>query len=175
MIAVSFSEFNLYGCIYCGCEYVFNPTGISGGGGSFAQCGECGTHFYIVADGMKKSSWVNCPAVQSHPRIGVLKHTFVLPDLKPADEGEFFSPRGVGDDLAGFVKSKQAGERIIKMFESVLRRPVKTYLDYRKHEPTWIQVKVQKEDCDLEKLCKLTKDGIITIDKIKQSIRQESL
>jgi len=171
IIAISWAEFNAYGCVNCGCEDVFNPTGISGGGGAFAKCGECSTEFYIVADGLKKSNWTNCPEVQTHPRVGIPKHPYIKPDLKPEGEGEFFSPRGVGSDLAGFVKSKEGGERIVRMFEVVLRRKVTTWLDYREHEPNWIQVKVQPEDCDLEKLCELTSsDGIITIDKIKQSL-----
>jgi hypothetical protein len=172
LIAVSFAEYRLYGCVACGCDYAFNPTCISGGGGQHLECGECGVVFYIVSDGLKKSSWTDCPEIQTHPRVNTPKHPFVLPDLKPEGEGEFFSPRGVGYDLAGFVKSKEGGARIVKMFEVVLRRSVKTWLDYRKHEPTWIQVKVQKEDCDLELLEKLTAEGIITIDKIKQATQK---
>jgi hypothetical protein len=53
------------------------------------------------------------------------------------------------------------------MFEDVLGKKPGTWLDYREHEPLWIQVKVQKEDVDLETLQNLTKnDGIITYDKI---------
>jgi hypothetical protein len=78
--------------------------------------------------------------------------------------------KGTGD-LAGFVKCKDAGERIVKMVEKVIGRPPKTWLDYRPNEPNWIQVKVQSEDgFDLEKLCKLCSDGIITEDKLREAL-----
>ena len=39
-----------------------------------------------------------------------------------------------------------------------------SWLDYREHEPEWIQFKFQSEEFDLEKLDKLSRknDGIIT-------------
>jgi hypothetical protein len=40
------------------------------------------------------------------------------------------------DNIAAFVTSKEAGERIVQMFDGLAR------LDYRPHEPKWIQVKV---------------------------------
>lgn len=178
-IAVSWSEYEKYGCVKCGCEYCFNSSGISGGGATPAKCGECGETFTILADGLEISSigfgfndgTTFHAKLHKHPRTGIIKHKYIKPDIKPDGEGEFFRPRGVGYDLAGFVECKESGERIIKMFEVVLQKPVKTWLDYREYEPNWIQVKVQAEDgIDLEKLCSLTKDGIITIDMIKQSI-----
>jgi hypothetical protein len=178
-IVVSHSDFNSYGCVFCGCDFAYNYTGISGGGCVVVKCGECEKTFLILADGLEKSlvgfgtgkeGEFEYPLRQPHPRAGMNKHAFKLPDIKPEDEGEFFAPRGIGYDLAGFVKSKEGGERIVKMFEVILRRKVTTWLDYRPSEPLWIQVKVQKEDCDLEKLNKLTQDGIITINKIKQCV-----
>lgn len=175
IIAVSFSAYEKHGCVNCGCEYCYAGN-FRGGGCTPVTCGECGNKFLILADGLnesrmgfgKEDGTFDYPKLQQHPRRGITKHKFILPDVKPEGEGEYFQPRGVGYDLAGFVKCKEAGERIVKMFEVLLRRPVKTWLDYREYEPAWIQVKVQEEDADLKKLNKLTQDGIITIDKIKE-------
>jgi hypothetical protein len=93
----------------------------------------------------------------------------VPPDDRP-EIGEYFSPRGVGYDLAGFVRTKQAGERVIEMFKKVIGKNCGTWLDYRIHEPNWIQVKVQECDCNLEKLHNLIieRKGIITEEMIKE-------
>ncbi len=46
--------------------------------------------------------------------------------------------RQLEDNIAGFVDTKESGERIVdKMFNNVGAR-----LDYREHEPNWIQVKI---------------------------------
>jgi hypothetical protein len=183
-IAVSFSDFNNFGCVYCGCDYCYNASGVSGGGSADVKCGECGDIFIVLADGLEKSlagygtgrkDEFFYPEKQEHPRKSIPKHKFVKPDEKP-DEGEFFNPRGVGYDLAGFVKTKQSGERIIQMFKEVLKQSsINTWLDYREHEPTWIQVKIQEFDgIDLEKLYSLTsEEGIITKDIIKQCLKKE--
>jgi len=68
---------------------------------------------------------------------------------------EFFNSRGIGSDsiamdfitgdpiegpiaanIAAYVRSKKAGEHIVDMFQGRAR------LDYREHEPNYIQVKV---------------------------------
>jgi hypothetical protein len=87
--------------------------------------------------------------------------------------GEFFISRGIGYDLVGFVRTKQVGERVIEMFKKIIGENCKTWLDWRKYESNWIQIKIQKEDCDLEKLCKLIEDvGVITEEMIEQSKRK---
>ena len=70
----------------------------------------------------------------------------------------------MGYDLAGFVKTKKAGERILDMVREVLDKPVPaSWLDYRPSEPTWIQFKFQESEFDLDKLHSMTKDkGIVT-------------
>ena len=78
------------------------------------------------------------------------------------DHPEYWSPRGIGGsaydcfvcgrkhetyydaekdqyfaaDIAGFVRSKEAGQRVVDMFGGL------AYLDFRPSEPDWIQVKV---------------------------------
>jgi hypothetical protein len=65
---------------------------------------------------------------------------------------EFWTPRGIGNghgvcfvtgkavsmgsDIAGFVRSREAGQRVVDIFEGRAR------LDYREYEPNWIQVKI---------------------------------
>jgi hypothetical protein len=177
-LAISNTDFKNSGCVACGCEYCYG-TGISGGGSFPAICGECKSRFVILADGMTQSSigfGDIYPTLSVHPRLGIPKHAFVTPDIRPDNGiGEFWRSRGVGygrfgDDCSGFIKSKQAGERIVAMFKEVVGEDAKTYLDYRPNEPTWIQLKVQGVDVDLKELNRLTADdGIITIDRVKKA------
>lgn len=95
---------------------------------------------------------------------------YVAPDSRPED-GEYWNSRGVGYDLSGFVKSKLAGERLLRMVKLVLETDEpESWLDYREHEPNWIQFKFQKEEFDLEKLDDLARknNDILTLDILKQ-------
>lgn len=74
-----------------------------------------------------------------HPRSGIPAWHWEPKDVRP-DEGEYWSSRGVGYDLSGFVRTKAAGERILAMVHEVLETDkCESYLDYRPSEPTWIQ------------------------------------
>lgn len=96
----------------------------------------------------------------------------IVPDVRPDGEGEYWQSRGPGySDISGFVRSKQAGERIDKMVSEVLMNTEhQSWLDYRETEPTWIQYKFHKDEFDMEMLDKLTKEnnGIITKEIIKK-------
>ena len=95
---------------------------------------------------------------------------YVAPDSRP-EEGEYWNSRGIGYDLSGFVVSKLAGERLLRMVKLVLENDEpKSWLDYREHEPNWIQFKFQKEEFDLEKLDDLAQknNNILTLDILKQ-------
>ena len=96
----------------------------------------------------------------------------IVPDVRPDGEGEYWASRGVGvPDISGFVKSKQAGERINMMVDRALGTyDHKSFLDYRETEPTWIQYKFHRDEFDLDKFHKMVKDGIITEDIIKQCV-----
>lgn len=99
---------------------------------------------------------------------------YVAPDERP-EEGEYWTSRGIGYDLSGFVKSKPAGERLLRMVKCVLENDEpKSWLDYREHEPDWIQFKFQKEEFELEKLDDLARknNDIITIDILKQCVKE---
>jgi len=81
-----------------------------------------------------------------------------------------FAPRGIGSDncpccfvcgeggglmanIAAFVKSKEEGEKIVSWFDGRAR------LDWRPHEPDWIQIKVgtcKEHRRQLEELAKRT-------------------
>ena len=68
-------------------------------------------------------------------------------------------------NIAAFVASKDAGERIVAMFERG------AWLDYREYEPNWIQVKIgacDKHKQNLELLERLTieEKGFITADMV---------
>lgn len=99
-----------------------------------------------------------------------------------------FRPRGIGGgsglcfvcgsqtngaDIAAFVKSKEDGEAVVKMFEEVGST---TRLDWRPSEPNWIQIKTcacKKHEPNLEKLLKVT-DEFNTITKAKIRFAKES-
>lgn len=178
-IAVSLFEFGEHGCIHCGCDYCYNEF-VRTSGTIPVKCGECGTQFVIVADNLSISDIGFGedgfkPTVQEHPRKDIPAHAYVRPDLRPDpnSDAEFWTPRGVGYDLSGFVKSKEAGARIISMIQAIIQKEPKSWLDYRPGAPTWIQVKIQASDgFDLEKLYEICKkDGIIDSEKLKQAYR----
>ena len=85
-------------------------------------------------------------------------------DKKP-EVGEYWRSRGPSNwDVSGFVVSKEAGERLLQMVKKVLgTEECKTWLDWRKFEPNWIQFKFSAKEFDVNKLDELTKEsGIIT-------------
>ncbi len=91
------------------------------------------------------------PLPSSHPRKGTPKHKFVRPDIRPENGiGDFCNPRGIGGDLACFVKSKEAGQRITDMINKINKeydnKGFSCWLDYRESEPLWIQVKIDYPD-----------------------------
>ena len=177
MLAVNIHEEEKYGCPNCGCDrrirdssYRCDQPGVT--------CRACGLHYQIFADGITKSSVrfstnrkdkngktiTEYPILIPHPRKGIPKWHYENPDIRP-EYGEYWKSRGIGYDLAGFVKSKLAGERILEMVKEVLGvdNPA-SWLDYREREPEWIQFKFQSEEFKLEKLDKLSREnnGIIT-------------
>lgn len=190
VIAVSVKELLEFGCPYCGYCSGFTP--ISGGGAAAWTCGskECGKTCCVLAEGVTKSTigfGDFYPEIQVHPRRGIPSHG--RPDKKPDGGGEFFYPRGIGLDdcacfvcgthdrdgkgntilnnIAAFVQSKEAGERVVAMF------PRGAWLDYRDLEPDRIQVKIgacNKHLPKLKKLYKLTSDGIITATRIGEAM-----
>ena len=121
------------------------------------------------------------PLPVKHPREGIKKHKFVRPDVRPDDGiGDFCSPRGVGYDLACFVKSKEAGERITEMINRINteydNKEFSCRLDYRENEPLWIQVKIDYPNREkavlLEKLIN-DNGGIITEEIVRDAIHMK--
>lgn len=91
-------------------------------------------------------------------------------DKQPESGGEFWKSRGPSNwDVSGFVVSKEAGERLLQMVKNVLgKEECKTWLDWRKFEPNWIQFKFSAKEFDVNKLHELTKEsGIITEEILK--------
>ena len=98
----------------------------------------------------------------------------IVPDVRPDGEGEYWQSRGPGyPDISGFVKSKEAGERIDKMVSEIIGDIHLTHLDYRETEPTWIQYKFHGDEFNMDMLDKLTKEnnGIITKDIISECVK----
>ena len=192
MIAVKFSEDDKYGCPNCGCDRWIRDSSYCGNqvGGT---CKSCGIHYMIVHDSLTQDDIsisygtgrkdkdgkdiFEKPIIIPHPRKGIPKWHYETPDIRP-ENGEYWSSRGIGYDLSGFVKSKQAGERLLEMVKEVLGvdKP-KSWLDYRDSEPDWIQFKFQKEEFDLEKLDKMASENndIITKDILLKCIHADCI
>ena len=75
-------------------------------------------------------------------------------DKRPEGGGEYWKSRGASSsDVSGFVASRAAGLRLLRMVRYVLDTDEpKTWLDYREFEPNWIQFKFSAEEFDVEKL-----------------------
>lgn len=176
MLAVYYKEVELYGCPNCGCD-TWTRDSCYRGDQPTGTCKSCGLHYQILADSTKPEIQIGTgrkdkdgkdimeyPILIPHPRKGIPKWHYELPDIRP-EYGEYWQPRGIGYDLSGFVKCKQAGIRILEMVREVLKKDIpESWLDYREHEPFWIQFKMQKSEFNLEKLQKMVQDndGIIT-------------
>ena len=130
--------------------------------------------------GIEKDGFVYL-LVTPHPREGIPSHDLVIPDLRPEEKnGDFCYPRGVGYDLACFVKSKQAGERITEMINRVVKDYTNEtfccHLDYREDEPLWIQVKIDyQSELRAELLAKLIEenDNVITEAIVRNTLNQK--
>jgi len=154
MKAYAVTEMEKWGCPKCG--YRSGSSNMSCGGAQSWRCGECGDGTIVLNDGMTRTppSWVDpVGELVPHPRSGTPSHG--KSDKRPPEGGEFFSPRGIGMDrvpacfvcgrdqshnyshnIAAFVQCKEAGERLVVLFEGRAR------LDYRDFEPDRIQLKI---------------------------------
>lgn len=185
MLSILYSDFEQFGCPNCGCDAARGSC-VSGGGLSSATCRHCGLHFEVRGSTVystceyaaypedpenPRSEYVMEQAIRiPHPRIGIPSWHWMPKDERP-EEGEYWSSRGVGYDLSGFVRTKKTGERILDMVHEVLgTKKCKTYLDYRPNEPTWIQFKFDKDEFNLDAIDKASRalGGIITKEIIKQ-------
>lgn len=96
-------------------------------------------------------------------------------DERPEGGGEYWTSRGAGSyDVSGFVKSKPAGERLLRMVKYILETDEpKTFLDYREFEPNWIQFKFSADEFDVEKLDQMARanDNIITEQIVRQCVK----
>lgn len=100
-----------------------------------------------------------------------------VPDVRPDGGGEYWQSRGLSHyDVSGFVKSKQAGERLLRFVKYVLENDKpKTFLDYRESEPKWIQFKFSAEEfyiSQLEVMAKANND-IITEEIIRKCVKHK--
>lgn len=123
--------------------------------------------FQSYSMGLGPNATIKCTLNSTY--MNILKH--VAPDSKP-DNGEYWNPRGIGGgECSGFVSSKTAGERIKRMVNMVLENDSpKSHLDYREHEPNWIQFKFNETEFNLSDLIVMTQENnnIITLDILYQ-------
>lgn len=87
---------------------------------------------------------------------------------------------GLNTNIAAFVRTKEEGAAVVEMFrinDPTCQQPIgnryPAWLDYRPHEPNWIQVKIgacQEHSKNLEKLYELTRtDCLINRNKITEA------
>jgi len=100
----------------------------------------------------------------------------VLEDKRPeAKNAEYWRSRGASSfDVSGFVNTKAAGERLLRMVKYILEKDeVETWLDWRETEPEWIQFKFSAKEFDVEKLSEMAVNNgnIITEDIIRECVK----
>lgn len=188
--AVAQSEMAEFGCPHCG--FRSGSSTLQAGGAATWSCGECRKTSVILADGLSHSpigfgtKYGNAhPKLRPHPRRGIPAHGRA--DQRPDGGGEHFRSRGIGFDttpgcfvcggesrlyhnIAAFVRTKEAGERVVNMFAQGAR------LDYRPHSPDRVQVKIGA--ChghlhNLEHLDALVEGGVINSEIIAQALAHE--
>lgn len=95
-------------------------------------------------------------------------------DKRPA-AGEYWKSRGAStSDVSGFITSKAAGLRLLRMVRYILDTDEpKTWLDYREFEPNWIQFKFSAEEFDVEKLDASSRanGGVITEQILRDCVK----
>lgn len=159
IIAVLASEVVQWGCPYCGYRSGVSPGNVKDV--NIWSCGECGRLSILLAQGLTVSpisvslgTHSTFPLLSEHPRRGIACHG--NHDRRPVEGGEFFVVRGIGvegrlscfvcngqdtgmylTNIAAFVRTKEAGERVCDMFKIGGCR-----LDYREYEPDRVQVKI---------------------------------
>ena len=97
----------------------------------------------------------------------------------PKDErppvGEYWKSRGASTfDVSGFITSKAAGLRLLRMVRYILDTDEpKTWLDYREYEPNWIQFKFSAKEFDVEKLdaYSCANGGVITEQILRDCVK----
>lgn len=93
------------------------------------------------------------------------KLIYTAPDSRP-EIGEYWKSRGASDwDCSGFIVSKLAGERLLRLVKYVLEtdKP-ESWLDFREHEPNWIQFKFSAKEFNVNLLDELSREaeGVVT-------------
>lgn len=96
-------------------------------------------------------------------------------DERPEGGGGYWKSRGASSfDVSGFVSSRAAGLRLLRMVKYILETDEpKTWLDYREFEPNWIQFKFSAEEFDVERLSDMAEanDNIITEQIVRQCVK----
>ena len=99
-------------------------------------------------------------------------------DKRPEGGGEYWKSRGASQyDVSGFVESKAAGERLLRMVKYILETDEpKTFLDYREFEPNWIQFKFSAEEFEVERLSDMAEanNNIITEQIVRLCVKSRN-
>lgn len=103
----------------------------------------------------------------------------VAPDSRPEGGGEYWASRGPSSwNVSGFVKSKLAGERLLRLVKYILETDdCYTWLDFREREPLWIQFKFSNKEFDVQKLHEMAEanSDIVTEEILRKCVRPEAI
>lgn len=88
------------------------------------------------------------------------KLVYTAPDSRP-EVGEYWKSRGASNfDCSGFVVSKLAGERLLRLVKYVLENDKpESWLDFREREPNWIQFKFSAKEFNVNLLDELSREA----------------
>jgi len=132
MIAISSSDFEKFGCVNCGCDFVCSAKEFNSSTAIIVECTECGTKFFIFADGTTSISYSGNPdfldydeneytlEVTEHPRKGIPKKN----STKKIIEGSCGWSIGLAKEhfVSYFVKDIETGKHIINFFDNLEKK-----------------------------------------------------
>ena len=139
MIAICNSDFKAYGCIKCGCDFVYNTGDLNSKDTIIVKCAKCGTKFQIFADGITISpiSTSNPDILDEedyyvklteHPRKGKSKKISNTKKIRAGKIGEFCILDNYYENtstrekyISYFVKDIESGKRILDIFDKFLK------------------------------------------------------
>lgn len=132
MIAISNSDFEKFGCVNCGCDFVFSANEFNSSTAIIVECSECGTKFFIFADSTTSVSYSGNPdfldydenectlEVTKHPRKGIPKKISTEKIVKGSSGWSI----GITKEhfVSYFVKDIKTGKHIINFFDTLEKK-----------------------------------------------------
>lgn len=137
MIAISSSDFEKFGCVNCGCDFVYNVGDFTSSTVITVKCAKCGAEFTILTDGTTSVSHPEIfnPDILDHddkytlevreyPRKGKQKKISTIKIV----EGDYGMNAITKEAyISYFVKDVETGKHIIGMFDALKEKYKEKY------------------------------------------------